>query len=553
MSDLPIIAAAQINSTLGDLDANKEKILQHWKSAKENKADLLVTPELSLTGYPLDDLVHRPALLTAIENTIHSLATLTKKGVPLLVGTPWIIDNKLYNAALFINNGKIKQTFTKRALPQYGPFHEKRYFERGNEFRPLMLKDSKIGIAICEDMWDQNVVENITAANVDSIISINASPYEIDKEKVRFKLIQENAKEYGIPIAYVNTIGGQDELVFDGNSFAVDGKGEITQTLSVLEEDFRLIDLNKTSSDQGNNYLKDKELETLYEALVLSVRDYAMKNDFSSAIIGISGGIDSALTVAIACDALGADNVHALMLAHDKFTSDNSIKYAKATCVLNNCHFSADHEITAPFHSMKKELEKRWARAEVKETYENVQARLRTLFLFAVSNEENHLVLNTSNKTEVAMGHSTFYGDTSGGFAPLKDVWKLKVYELAKWRNNNQCRIGLNQTNPVIDTGIIERDPTPELGENETDKDLLPPYNVLDPVLKYLVEDELSVAEIEAKGFDKDIVTKIAYHLQKMQFKRFQTPPGPKVTKRSFGHRERMQISFSQENMNSKV
>lgn len=542
MSKALKIAMAQTNPTVGELNVNAARIKAQWKEAKKQNADLVVTAEQSITGYPLDDLIFREGLVKATEKVVRQLAAETKDGPPLLVGAPWVKDGVLYNAAILLEGGEVKRVIPKRKLPHYGPFHEKRYYEAGNDYDPIEVKGQKVGVAICEDIWDIETAERLKENGAESIVVLNASPYETEKRNQRLNVVRKAAKETGLPIVYTNLVGGQDELVFDGASFAVDGRGEMIAAQPAWEEGVELVRVGGAANyapAPANPWAQDP-YESDYEALVMSVRDYARKNDFKTAIIGISGGIDSAVTTAIACDALGPENVHGLMLAHDRYTSGDSLEFSRGTCEMSGCHFSADHYITGPYEAMMSELGKRWKKTKVKETGENVQARLRTLFLFAVSNEEDQLVLNTSNKSEVAMGHSTFYGDTSGGFAPLKDMWKLRVYAIAKWRNENMCKIGLGKAGPVVHNGIIEREPTPELGENETDKDLLPPYEVLDPILQALVEDELSIPEIAAQGFEAETVAQIAYHLKKMQFKRFQTPPGPKVSPKSFGHRERM-------------
>lgn len=520
---------------------NADELRAFYTEAANQNADLVITPEGSLTGYPLDDLVLRPSFIAAVQKTAESLAETTKNGPPMLIGVPVEVAGKLYNAALLLEEGKISRIIQKRKLPNYGPFHEKRHFEAGDDYAPIDVNDHKVGVAICEDIWYVDVAEKLKLAGAEAIVVMNASPFEKAKQEQRLQVNREAVEKAKIPLVSTNLVGGQDELVFDGGSFAMDERGNLSAAHSTWQTGVVTVDLmaSAPSKPLKTSWAADP-LESTYEALVLSVRDYAHKNGFKSAVLGISGGIDSALTNAVACDALGPENVHALMLGHDRFTSDDSHNFARETCEMSGSHFSADHFITRPYEAMAAELEKRWEKPNVKETYENVQARLRTLFLFAVSNEEDHLVLNTSNKSEVAMGHSTFYGDTSGGFAPLKDVWKLDVYALAKWRNENTCRIGLGKSGQVIHQGIIGRPPTPELGENEIDTDLLPPYEVLDPILKALVEDELDFNEIMEQGFDYDTIHKIAAHLQSMQFKRFQTPPGPKVSPRSFGHRERM-------------
>ncbi|MEC7701575.1 MAG: NAD+ synthase [Pseudomonadota bacterium] len=542
------IAMIQFNATTGDLNGNAAKIKDAYKQAKNGQGsvlpDVIVSAEQSVTGYALDDLVFRKAFLDATRRTVESLAKITKDGPPLIVGAPWVIEDgtrqALINAALKLENGQISDVISKRALPTYGPFHEQRYYARGNDYAPININGRKVGIAICRDLWEDECINAFKANGAEAIISINASPYEAGKPQDRLGVARRAAALSGLPVAYVNTLGGQDELIFDGAGFVMNAAGDVTAAQKQWADD--ITHANMFAPPPAANVLpwREEELAQTYEAIVLATRDYAHKNGFKSAVIGMSGGIDSALTTAIACDALGPENVHCLMLAHDDYTSDNSLNFSRESAEMNGCHYSDDLKIKAPFEAMQAELSKRWDHTKVKETPENIQARLRMLFLFAVSNDEKHLVLNTSNKSEVALGHSTFYGDTSGGFAPIKDVWKLQVYELAKWRNNNKCRIGLGVDGVVVHPEIIAREPTPELGEDEIDLDLLPPYTVTDPILKALVEDEASVSDIVAMGFERETVCQLAYHMQKQEFKRAQTPPGPIVSKRSFAQRERL-------------
>ncbi len=541
-TSLPI-TMVQFNATTGDLNGNCAKIKQAYLQAAANQTALVVSAEQSVTGYALDDLVFRRGFLDAVKKSVESLATITKDGPPLIVGAPWQIKDgtreALINAGLLLKDGQIHDVVTKRALPNYGPFHEERHYSRGADYTPLDINGHKIGLAVCADLWDLHTALQFKAQGAEAIVAINASPYEAGKIDTRLNIAKTAAQTSGLPVAYINTLGGQDELVFDGAGFALNAKGEILATQPQWQDDISTVDLfasAKTSAPQWS----DEQLAQTYEATVLATRDYAHKNNFKTTVIGMSGGIDSALTTAIACDALGPENVYCYMLAHDDFTSENSLNFARESCAMNGCHYSDDLKIMAPFQAMQGELSKVWSGTNVKETPENIQARLRMLFLFALSNEQKHLVLNTSNKSEVALGHSTFYGDTSGGFAPIKDVWKLQVYELAKWRNHNKCRIGFGVDGIAVHPEIIARPPTPELGAGEIDLDLLPPYEVADPILKALVEDEASVSDIMAMGFERETICQLAYHMQKQEFKRFQTPPGPIVSKRSFARRERL-------------
>ncbi len=538
------IAILQLNPALGDLDGNRHKILREWNQAVQENACLVVTSEKALTGEPLDDLVFRPSFMRAVERTVLMLARDTEGGPPLLVGTPWRMDGNTVNAAVLLRNGQVEDVIVKRQLPEYGPFHEKRHYTAGDQYHPITVAGHKFGIAICEDIWDHQVVTRLKEAGAEVLIAVNASPFEKGKFNKRLEVARDAVKHTGLPLIYSNMVGGQDELLFDGASFVLDASGGIASSLPPWEEKTAVVTFAPDSTGtlqplSGEICHNITDIRSLYSGLVASVRDYGAKNGFKTAVIGLSGGIDSALATVLACDALGPENVHALMLPSE-FTSQESLDVAPETCRRLGCHYSANLAITAPFRGITEELGKRWNQPRSCLTYQNIQARLRTLFLFAVSNDEGMLVINTSNKSEVAMGHSTFYGDTSGGYAPLKDVFKMTVYELAKWRNAHTVRAGLGPPGAVIDERILTREPTPELSSGEIDKDILPPYSALDPILEGLVEKESSIADLVAQGFDEATVTKVYKRLQDVEFKRFQTPPGPKVSSRSFCRRERL-------------
>lgn len=535
------IAMVQSNPTVGDLKGNAKRLTYAFHQAAQQGAELIVTPEVALTGYPLDDLVNRPSFMEAVRQTVENLAAACAKGPPVLLGTPWEDeDGVVMNAALLLRGGCVTRVIEKRVLANGGPFHELRNFASGHDYRPIRVKNHKIGVAVCADIWDQDVPEQLKDAGAEMIVVMNGSPFGGDKGEEREAAVRRAARSTSLPIAYVNMVGGQDELMFDGGSFVMDGKGDIKQQFPVWEEQVGIASFKgKALEPQIGPRHEMDATQSLYTAAMLGIRDYARKNGFKSAVIGLSGGIDSALTLAMACDALGAENVQALMLPSE-FTSQESKDVARRTAEMLGCAYSEDLTIDAPFAGMKAALAKRWDNPKSILTEQNIQARLRTLFLFAVSNDEGRLVLNTSNKSEVAMGHSTFYGDTSGGYAPLKDLWKTQVYELAAWRNKWKPRLGYGPEGAVIDARILTRAPTPELAHGEVDTDILPPYDVLDPILKALVEDEESVEDIVGKGFDRAIVKSVYDKMCAVEFKRFQTPPGPRVSERSFGRRERM-------------
>lgn len=538
------ITMAQLNPTVGHIEANTAAIRKAMQDARKKGSDLVVTPELSITGYPTDDLTLRPDFLEQVHAAVANLAKDTQNGPALIVGAPWAQDGRIFNAAIVLENGAVSAVIRKRDLPQYGPFDDSRIFAPGPMTAPVTIRGCKTGILICEDMWTVRSALELKAQGAQILIALNASPFEDGKEDRRHDVARKCVRETGCPIVYVNQVGGQDELIFDGASFVMDHKGEITTRLPEWQEKIHHTSFDRMSGSKPPmpSYIdiapRLDATGTVYTGLVMAIRDYARKNGFKSAVLGISGGADSALTTALAVDALGARNVHALMLPSG-YTSQESHQDASFTARALGARYSSALNIGGPFEAIKGALKERWDQTNVRVTMENVQARLRMLMLFAVSNEEGHLVLNTSNKSEVAMGHSTFYGDTSGGYAPLMDVYKTRVFELAQWRNTHTSPIGKGPAGVMIAPNIFVKDPTPELSPNQTDRDLLPPYEVLDPIIKSLIEDEKSAAAIAAEGADRALVDTIARHIQTQQFKRYQMPPGPKVTKRSFGKRER--------------
>lgn len=536
------IAIAQTNPVAGDLRGNAQRLRYAFNDAARQGADLVVTPEAALVGYPLDDLVNRPSFMEAVRQTVEDMAAHMKPGAPpVLLGTPWTNRHgDVVNAAVLLKDGKVARVIEKRVLAHGGPFHELRNFVSGDDYRPIRIKHHRVGVAVCADIWQPETAGLLRDAGADVIVAVNASPFRAGVDEERKEVVARAARDAKVPVLYVNMTGGQDEMVFDGASFVMDAQGQVQGQFPQWEELTRSIDFNggKLAPQKAPLHVMD-DTQQLYSAAVIGVRDYARKNGFKSVVIGLSGGIDSALTAAIACDALGPENVTCLMLPSE-FTSQESYDVARETCRRLGCEYSDALSIDGPYKAMLETLKNRWDQPRKQITGENIQARLRTLFLFAVSNDEGRLVLNTSNKTEVAMGHSTFYGDTSGGYAPLKDLWKLQVYELARWRNAHKPRIGYGAEGAVIDERILTRAPTPELKHGEVDTDILPPYEILDPILKAIVEDEESVEDVVGRGFARDVVKAVYDKLNIVEYKRGQTPPGPKMSDRSFGRRERM-------------
>ncbi|MFA6169766.1 MAG: NAD+ synthase [Candidatus Margulisiibacteriota bacterium] len=522
------LALAQINPIVGDLTGNVSKIAAQIAAAKAVSADLVVFPELVLTGYPPEDLLLKPQFITANLAALKEVAA-ASKGVAVFLG---FVDRKgaaLYNAAAFIVDGRIKTIYHKNNLPNYGVFDEKRYFQAGTKSEVIAYKGIKIGLGICEDLWVEKgpyLAEARGGAKL--ILNINASPYHLGKVKEREKLVKARAKKTGAHVVYVNSVGGQDELVFDGGSMVASPRGKLIAAAGQYREELLLVDLKESGPAAG--WLDDDE--EIYGALVLGVKDYVEKNRFSDVVIGLSGGIDSALTLAIAADALGPDRVHAVFMPSD-YTAHRSFVDAKAVA----------ERLGVRMESLPiKELFKRYLdqlRPQFKDRAENIaeenlQARIRGNYLMALSNKFGWLVLTTGNKSEMSTGYCTLYGDMAGGFAVIKDVPKTLVYRLVDWRNAER---------EVIPESVINRPPTAELKPNQRDQDTLPPYETLDPIIKAYVEENKSVEQIVGLGFDRETVVKVAGLIDRAEYKRRQAPPGPRITARAFGKDWRVPIT----------
>ena len=499
-------------------------------------ADTVIFPELVLTGYPPEDLLLRPHFHVQVEQALRRLLRATQ-GIDVILGYPLAAGEFLYNACSLIRDGKIVTTYHKRNLPNYGVFDEKRYFTEGTDLNLVETPDFKVALSVCEDLWTEDHAREAAQAGAELLININASPYHTDKAAVREELLVRRAVEHNIAIIYVNLVGGQDELVFDGGSLVVDGNGEVVFRAPQFEPGLYLVDLERI----GDNIALQAAApsppplsfnESVYRALVLGVRDYVSKNGFKGAVIGLSGGIDSALTLAVAVDALGPENVEVLLMP-SRYTADMSVEDAQemAERLGVACHivgiekpFSAFTEILAPvFEDLPEDT-----------TEENIQARCRGLLLMAVSNKTGKLVLTTGNKSEMAVGYATLYGDMAGGFAPLKDVPKILVYELSRWRNRN---------GEIIPQRIIDRPPTAELRFDQKDEDSLPGYDVLDPILEKYIELDRTPAEIIADGYDRDTVYKVVGMVDRNEYKRRQAAPGVRITERAFGRDRRYPIT----------
>ena len=520
---LPIkIQIAQINPIVGDIKSNAKKIIALSIEASENGAHLVVFPELALTGYPPEDLLLRNGFIDQVKNEINILCELIPSNIFVLFGAPSQIDKNLYNSAYLIHDNKIQNIYNKQELPNYGVFDEKRYFTSGKDSFSFECQNTRIGVLICEDQWVEGPINQVCQGNVDMVISLNASPFQLNKQSERMSICQKYALKFGISFIYINMVGGQDEVVFDGNSFAVDKQGELIFEMPAFEE------ISMSYSDSSLKPVVTTDESSIYSALVLATRDYINKNSFSGALIGLSGGIDSALTLAIAVDAIGAENVHAVMMPY-QYTSEISLTDAEMQARTQGVHFSSIdiHKMVDSFNASLSDV---FENNSIDTTEENIQSRVRGTLLMALSNKHHKIVLATGNKSEMAVGYATLYGDMCGGFAPLKDISKTMVYKLSRYRNT---------LSEVIPTRVIARPPSAELAPDQVDQDSLPPYDILDDILKRFVEEKQSVDSIISQGHTSEDVNKITSLILKNEYKRRQSAPGPKVSGNAFGRERR--------------
>jgi len=531
------IALAQINLCVGDIKGNTKLIIENILRAKEQyQADIVIFPELAITSYPPEDLLLRPALHLQIKNSLKDICK-TARGIDVIIGYPLLSEGKLYNSCSLLSGGNIKKTYHKQLLPNYGVFDEKRYFESGDKTILFDLHGVPTALSICEDIWEESPCQKAKDAGAKLIININASPYHSEKAAMREELLKSRALESGLDIIYVNLIGGQDELVFDGDSMAVNNRGKIIFRAPQFTEGLYPVRYSEThdekfSAPEDYSYAALSEKESIYTALVLGVKDYVQKNGFTGAVIGLSGGIDSALTLTIAVDALGAENVEVLIMP-SQYTASMSNEDAQSQAETLGVRFSII-PIGEAFSAFNDLLSERFANSPEDTTEENIQARCRGILLMAISNKTGKLVLTTGNKSEMSVGYATLYGDMAGGFAPLKDIPKILVFELAEWRNRQQ---------QVIPQRVIDRPPSAELREDQKDEDSLPPYATLDPVLERYIELDQSPAEIIESGFDAEIVKQIASLVDRNEYKRRQAAPGVRISKRAFGRDRRYPIT----------
>ena len=528
------IGLAQLNPTVGAVTANLAKARD--AVAKLRDADLVLFPELFIAGYPPEDLVLRPAFVAACKAAVEDLAKEFADGPVILIGLPWRDGDKLHNSVALLNGGKIETVRHKFDLPNYGVFDEKRVFNAGPAPGPVVVKGVRIGVPICEDIWTEETCETLAETGAEILLSPNGSPFERNKDDVRLNLSVARVTETGLPLVYLNQIGGQDELVFDGASFVLNADRSLALQMPMFEEALTLTHWNKTASgwvmDKGDIVRLPEREEETWKACVLGLRDYVLKNRFPGVVLGMSGGIDSAVVATMAVDALGADKVHCVMLPY-AYTSQDSLEDAKECTRLIGARYDVV-PIKEPVEGFLSALKPMFAGRKEDITEENMQSRSRGVILMAISNKMGSMVLTTGNKSEMSVGYATLYGDMNGGFNPIKDVYKTEVYRLADWRNT---------ISPVIPERIITKAPTAELRENQKDQDSLPPYDVLDDILDGLVEREQSVAEIVARGHDIALVKRIQHLLYVAEYKRRQAAPGVKITRRNFGRDRRYPIT----------
>jgi NAD+ synthase (glutamine-hydrolysing) len=529
------IALAQIDPTVGDAPGNAERAIRQVGPAREQGARLLVLPELVLSGYPPEDLLFHRGFRRRIDDALARLAA-AASGIDILAGYPEYTSGTIHNTAAWLRDGACIARYRKQVLPNYQVFDEKRYFTPGSGPVVVELEGIRIAPLICEDVWHEGPAAAARAAGADLCISLNASPYQQGKQPEREAAIARRARETGMPFIYLNLVGAQDELVFDGSSFAVDATGRLVHRAPAFEESLSYVE---ASLAEGGAQLEPESLaplpgpeESVYRAIVTGVRDYVGKHQFSGVVLGLSGGVDSALVLAIACDALGADRVQAVMLP-SRYTAGISEKDAATMARGLGVRYSVI-SIEGMFQATLAALEREFQGRAPDTTEENIQARCRGIVLMAISNKTGRMLLTTGNKSEMAVGYATLYGDMAGGYAPIKDCSKTLVYRLARWRNAQS---------PVIPVRIIERPPSAELRENQLDSDTLPPYDILDPILAAFIEDDRSVDEIVAQGFERATVVRVLEMVKRSEYKRRQAPPGVRVSGRAFGRDWRYPIT----------
>lgn len=525
------IAIAQINCVVGDIAGNVEKIIQQAQQAKQQGATLMLTPELSLCGYPPEDLLLRKDFLDACTQALTALAA-RLEGISVIVGHPHRAEGGCFNAASVLQDGKVFATYHKHVLPNYAVFDEKRYFSAGSG--PLVIEHHgvRVGVLICADVWESAPALASKAAGAELLVALNASPFHMDKQSARMENLRQRVAETGLPAVYANLVGGQDELVFDGASFVINADGELTNELPAFEPCLRVVEFEHAAPRAGHVAPTLTLEASVYQALKLGLADYVHKNGFPGVVLGMSGGVDSALTLAIAVDALGADKVHAIMMPSE-FTADISVNDAREMASTLGVMYS-EIAIKPLFDQYLQALAPQFGSMPFDATEENLQARIRGMLLMAVSNKFGSIVVTTGNKSETAVGYCTLYGDMAGGFALLKDVPKTLVYRLCHYRN---------ALSAVIPERIITRPPSAELRANQLDQDSLPPYDILDGIIEAYVEDDLGRDAIIAQGYAAEDVNRVIAMIDRNEYKRRQAAVGVRITHRGFGKDRRYPIT----------
>jgi NAD+ synthase len=545
MADTLKITLAQLNQSVGDLAGNAAAMLA--ARGRAQGSDLIVFPELQLIGYPPEDLILKPALVERAAAELERLAEATSvPGPAMLVGSVFVRDGALHNGVALLDQGKIVATRFKHELPNYGTFDEVRLFQPGPLPEPIVVKGTMIGVPICEDIWQPDVCRHLADFGAEILICINGSPYEIDKDTLRIDgVAKRRAIDTGIPLAYLNRVGGQDELVFDGASFVVNADGALAVQMADWEEQEVTTLWTRTAQgwrcDRGVIAPLADHPEDIYCAMVLALRDYVNRNGFPGVVLGLSGGIDSAICAAIAVDALGPDRVWCVMLP-SRFTGQLSLDLAAQCAKMLGCQLDTI-AIAPAVEAFDTMLAGSFADRDVDITEENVQSRIRGVTLMALSNKFGPMLMTTGNKSEMSVGYATIYGDMAGGYNPLKDAYKMTVFAISNWRNANKPKIGLGPDGPVMPEGIITRPPSAELRPDQKDEDSLPPYPVLDGILLGLVEHEKSVDQLVSEGFERGTVVRIERLLNVAEYKRRQAPPGVKLGTRNFGRDRRYPIT----------
>ena len=540
------IALAQLNPVVGDLAGNAAKLRTARSEAATQGADLVIYPELFITGYPPEDLVRKPAFATAARATVEALAAETGDGGPgVIVGTIWAEGGKLYNSIALLDGGRVEAVRHKVDLPNYGVFDEKRVFDQGPMPGPVAFRGVRIGVPICEDIWQDEVCECLQETGSELLISPNGSPFDWPKPDLRMNVAVARVKETGLPLLYLNQVGGQDELVFDGASFVLNADASLAAQLPAWEEVVSVVEMRRTTAgwrcEPAVRAVLEEHEAAAYHACMLGLRDYVDKNGFPGVVMGLSGGVDSALVAVLAVDALGPARVHCVMLPY-RYTSNISLSDAAQCAAALGVRYDIV-PIAPAVEGFGAMFAKMFAGRAADVTEENVQSRVRGTALMAISNKFGGMVVTTGNKSEMSVGYATLYGDMNGGFNPIKDLYKMQVYRLARWRNAHVPRGGKGPPGVVIPETILTRPPTAELRENQTDQDSLPPYEALDDILACLVEGEMPLDDIVARGHSPETVKLIERLLYLAEYKRRQAAPGVKISARNFGRDRRYPIT----------